>query len=512
MRRIVLAVLVLLLAAPALAADEAAKPAAEAVIKDQPAAYALACAENARRHMTGPYTGDAWTWHARFPMHNFIDAYLATRDTAWLDAAVQYFDSCLKLLATGPDGLKGWLGPAYRMPGRLGEYPVQDILLLEPMTRFAALVTKDEPALAEKYGKVAGLYVELTETLAFQKWEKRGIWHESGPYGAFTHWPWTFTEEAPGRWQAPPPDVSDFTLPVNMQAYWGVAALRLYRITGRDLWRDKAERIFRLAKSRLNLYDDHYAWNYWEPFGLWDLKPGNLQEFSSWINTHPYVNYQAGEVTAFVEAYHHGLVFDEQDMRRLVRTNLHVMWNGKLDDPQWNNSDAGVQKAALGEIRRGTPKPDGKFAGALWTALVPFDATARALYEKQLAPGSIEYAYYHRVTARTPPGYQRRHAELQSRPFDFPFHPCSTITMAAVIPAVIERGQYALVACQGRTAGDLRVELRGDDGQTAIAVLKEAPLKLIVNHIWDTSGVKPGRYRVRWTLKNEYREFPIEVR
>ena len=483
-----------------------------ATLRETPEAYLQACISNSRKHMTGEHTGDAWTWHARHPMHSFLDAYLATRDAAWLDAAVEYFESCLKLLATGPDGEKGWLGPAYRMPDRLGEYPTGDVLLLEPMTRFAALVTKDEPALADKYGQAAARYVDLAEKQAFAKWEKRGIWRESGPYGAFLDWPWTFTEEAPGRWHAPPPGKSEFTLPLNMQAYWGITALRLYRITGRDAWHDKAERIFRFAKSRFTLYDDHYAWNYWEPFGPWDLKPGNPQDFSSWIDTHPYPNYQAGEVAAFVEAYHHGVVFDEQDMRRLVRTNLHVMWNGNLDNPQWNNSNAGVQKAALGEIRRGTPRPNGTFAGTLWAALVPFDASARSLYAKQLTPGDIEDAYYRCVTARTPPGYQRRYADLKSSPFDFPFQPCSTITMATVIPPVIERGQYALVACQGRVAGALKVELRSDDGTTALAVLKEAPLKLIVNHMWDTSSVKPGQYRVRWTLKDEYREFPIEVR
>ena len=499
-------VLMLTLASCALAAEDAA------TINEKPAAYMKACRDNAAKHMTGKYTGDSWSWHARFPMDSFIDAYLASRDTAWLDAATGYFDSCIELLMVGPDGRKGWLGPAYRMPGRLGEYPLEDALVIGPMLRFSELVLKDEPALAEKYGTLARAYVKLGREMIFEKWDARGIWHEDGPYGAYTNWPWTFTEAAPDRWHAPPAGTAPGTLPINMQVHWGLAAARLWRITGEAAWHERAARIFNFAKSRLNLYDDHYSWNYWEPFGTWDLKPGNAQDYRSWINTHPYVNYQSGEVAAFVEAYHRGITFDETDMKRLVRTNLHVMWNGKLDDAQWNNSNAGVQKAALGEIRRGTPQSNGRWAGALWTALVPFDATARRLYEKQLTAGSTDNALYRNVTAAAPPSYARRYPAEKATPFAFPFRACSTITMVAVLPSTIRRGEVAVVGCQSRLPADLKIELRSADGEQLVAPLKETPIQLIFNLSWDTSDVAPGRYRVRWTVKGEYREFPIEVR
>ncbi|MFW6154226.1 MAG: hypothetical protein ACOC95_03320 [Planctomycetota bacterium] len=483
-----------------------------ATIDQAPEAYLRACLNNAKGRMDGTHTGDAWTWHARFPMDGFLDAYLAGRDAAWLDAAVEYFDWCIDQLLVGPDGHKGWLGPAYRMPGRLGEYPVGDALMIGPMVRFSERVLTDEPALAARYGPAARRYVELAEALIFEKWDQRGIWHEDGPYGVYTTWPWTFTEEKSDRWAPPPEGMPTTTLPINMQVHWGVAAARLWRITGEEAWRTRAEKLFNFAKSRLNLYDDHYSWNYWEPFGPWDVKTDHDQDFNSWINTHPYRNYQAGEVAAFVEAYHRGITFDDVDIRRFLRTNLQVMWNGKLDGVAWHNSNAGVQKAAFGEIRPGKAGSDGRHAGTLWTALVPFDATARKIRQTQLKAGTIDHAYYHNVIAPTPPRVQRRYDDVKPEVPDVPFHPCSTITMATVIPAVIERGQPAVVACQGRAPGRVTVELRGADGRQRVAALTEADLRLIVNYTWNTGDVEPGRYRVRWTLNGEYREFPIEIR
>lgn len=508
------AVLLLLLACLPTAADDGDASPESATISETPQDYLQASLNNARKRMDGKYTGDAWTWHACFPMDGFIDAYLATGEEAWLDAAATYFDWNIDQLLTGPDGRRGWLGAAYRMPGRLSEYPVGDALVIGPMVRFAEVVLKDRPELAERFGEHAERYVKLARELVFDKWDARGIWHVDGPYGAYTNWPWTFTEAAPDRWCPPPAGTKITTLPMNMQVKWGTIAARLHRITGEAAWRTRAEQVFGFAKSRLNLYDGHYSWNYWEPFGPWDVVEGDPQNFNTWINTHPYRNYQSGEVEAFVVAYNHGIVFDATDIERLVRTNIEVMWNGEFGEATaWNNSNAGVQKAALGEIRRGSRPASESRAGTLWTALAPFDATVRKLYEQQLGEGTPAAALYRNVTAATPPGYARR-TDVEPKTMDFPFHPCSTITMAAAIPADLHRGEFVLVACQGRTGGEVVVELRSADGERRVAELGKAELArapFIHNLSWDSSDAKPGRYRIRWTLGDEVREFPIEI-
>ena len=75
-----------------------------------------------------------------------------------------------------------------------------------------------------------------------------------------------------------------------------------------------------------------------------------------------------------VEAYHTGVVFDETDIRRIVNTNLKVMWNGSLEEPAFRNSNAtlpGVESmpkstrrspvVVAGGFRRHDPQtPDGQ--------------------------------------------------------------------------------------------------------------------------------------------------------
>jgi hypothetical protein len=116
------------------------------------------------------------------------------------------------------------------------------------------------------------------------------------------------------------------------------------------------------------------VWNYWEPTGVWDVTGHDLRH---WVNVHPYRNYQAGELNHIVEAYHSGIVFDRADIERMIRTNLKVMWNGDVDDPQWRNSDA------RGQWKVPPPPPEGwkGRAGTLWSALRDFDPTIRLLYQ-----------------------------------------------------------------------------------------------------------------------------------
>jgi len=511
-----IATLLLTLSRTATRAADAPTTKPAATIAQTPEAYTQGAMANAKRRMTaGKWMGGGFTWHASFPMHGFLDAYLATKDTAWLDAAVKYYDWNLGLRLPGPDGTLGWLGPSLTDAKTLGEHPIDDAIMIEPMVRFAELVLKDEPALTARYGERAQAYVAVAKKQMFEKWEQRGIWHEDGPYGVFTEWPWYFTEQESTKWHEPPADARSITLPLNMQVHWGITAARLARITGEAPWRAKALQLFNFFKSRLCLYQDHYSWNYWEPFGPWDIDPKKPQVFLHWVGTHGYRDYQAGEIALVVEAYDRGLTFDAQDMKRFVNTNLKVMWNGDVEKTEWNNSDAGVQKGAFGEIRRPS-KPQGMFdryAGTLWTDLVRFDATARQLYEKQLKPGTTQSAYYTNVIRSQEPSFTRHYAD-PATVFDVPFSSCCTLTMVTAIPSVIEKGRPAIVSCITRIPSDLKIEVYSADGQKRLADVQEAPKRPpgIFNMPWQPKDLPAGSYRIRWTLKDEYRDYPITVR
>src|ERR1051326_5010725 len=122
--------------------------------------------------------------------------------------------------------------------------------------------------------------------------------------------------------------------------------------------------------SRLQLIGDRYAWNYWEPYGPADIDftAGRTRH---WVGVHPERAYQAGEVAHMVDAYHSGVVFDERDMRRILNTNLRVMWNGSFESPAYRNSNGNAAQTA----------------GVLWSALGDFDETVRKLHAASLAKG-----------------------------------------------------------------------------------------------------------------------------
>lgn len=191
------------------------------------------------------------------------------------------------------------------------------------------------------------------------------------------------------------------------------AALKMRRITRERPYLERARRIFALHKSRFQLVD------------------GKTRH---WVGVHPYRNYQAGEVAKIVEAYHTGVVFDRTDIERILHTNLKLMWNGERRRPQFRNSDATLPRP---------PREQKVTAGTLWTALEPFSQTVRDL---QRPESPLARVYFENVTCAAPPGFARKHAGGMVAGFDFAFHECREIHMAAALPSAIRAGEETLLA------------------------------------------------------------------
>lgn len=446
--------------------------------------------------------GEDFCWHAAFFVHNFLRAYQAWHDTAWLDWGVRYYEFILSRLLTGPDGYQGWIGPYEYDNSVWCDVHVGDAVLCNGLVAFAEAVLAD-PRLCERYGKQANSYVELARKHLFEKWDARGTWHEDGPYGAYRSWnryadpgsltkPWTVRQEIRG---------SSLALPFNKQDDVAAVALKLYRITGEEKFRDRAARIFAYQKSRFELVDDHYVWNYWEPYGPEDLDlPGH--KCRHWVGVHPERNYQEGEVGNMVEAYHTGVVFDETDIRRLINTNLKVMWNGNLEEPGFRNSNATLP----GVNTRQT-------AGTLWSALGDFDETIRKIHAVRLenvrgSERSIEKAYFENVTLHRQPGFERLRLKGRPNVFDFPLDSCSGLIMAAALPASFSANEGTMLACNSLAKGAIEVAQYSADGTRKLATLRQASQQWFLFHHW--TGMEPGAYRIRWSFEGGgYREAPV---
>jgi hypothetical protein len=464
---------------------------------------------NPNLKVEGRVTGEDFCWHAAYAADGFVDGYLAYGDLAWLDWGQRYFDWLEGLMETAPDGYRGWIGPYIYGEQVWCDVHVGDAILASPMLRFAEAVLGD-PALAARYGERARAYVDLARRDLVEKWDARGTWREDGEGGAYVSWDHYLEPGKLDAWRKLEADKSTLSLPYNKQMDVGLIALRLYRLTGEEQFRERARRIFWQFKSRLQYFDDHYVWNYWEPQGPWDLdEAGKVRH---WVNVHPHRNYQAREVAFVAEAYHTGVVFDQVDLERILRTNLEVMWNGDRAEPQWRNADG-----------RGPWQPgpeDG--AGTLWTALGDFSQTVRDLQALQLREGGLGQAYFQRVVLRRPPGFARKHATHAPDLLVFPFSECRELTLAAALPRAMRAGAPAALICKARVSGDLAVALYTAQGELKRVLFRgqvEGGLDGLEGFSvvrWD--GKDPegreeytGRYQVRWTLGGEYREVEIEI-
>lgn len=451
----------------------------------------------------GTMTGEGVCWHAAYDMGLFMDAYRDSGDEGYLDTAVTYYDALIDKLHTSPDGYKGWVGPYIYDSDYIGDVHIGDAILINHMLDFSeTILKKSDGELKARYEDKAREYLVLAQTHLIEKWDSRGTWREDGPYGAYVSWDRYMTPDNLDEWRKLDVKNSSLSLPFNKQNSMGIAALRIYRITGDEAYRGKALKIFNYMKSRMALFEDHYVWNYWEPFGPWDIDGSASNKLRHWVNVHPYRNYQAGEIHEIVEAYHSGLTFDRTDIERIINTNLNVMWNGDKDNPEWRNSNYAVQMAAYGELPI-KEAPGGHFpnlAGALWTGLAEFSKTVRELAGRE---------------TDDPVDFSRNYDELPVTIFDRPFHSNKMFIMAASIPAAIKRGESANLVIQTRQEGAVSIELMSEDGAEVIETIRPAPEKHDYKGIhrinWNTGDIDAGSYRIRWTLNDEIREFPITI-
>ncbi len=450
----------------------------------------------------GTLTGEGVCWHAAYGIDRFMDEFRKTTDPAFLDAAVRYFDALIEKMHVSPDGYKGWVGPYIYDENYICDVHVGDAILINPMLEFSEFVLKHgNGEIQQKYREKANRYVELARKHLIEKWDARKTWHEDGSYGAYSSWDRYMTPDNLSEWRVLPATKSTLSLPFNKQNTLGIASLRLYRITGEPSYRERALKIFNFMKSRMGHFQDHIVWNYWEPFGSWDIDTSAPNTLRHWVNVHPYRNYQAGEIEQIVEAYHSGITFSRDDIQRMINTNLKVMWNGDKNNPQWKNSNYGVEMASIGK-QSITQAPGGEFtslAGTLWRGLSDFDSTIRELAG---------------IQDSTPPSFQRQYSDLPVTEFEVPFHNNCDLIMVAVIPSIVASNAPSFLISHNRIASPVEIALYSSDGKNKMQDIRQGKSDdseglLIIP--WDHPAVAPGEYRIRWTVKNDYREFPITL-
>lgn len=316
-------------------------------------------------------SGEELGWLVSPFLTGFYHGHRATEDPVWIDRLIDWTDAVLRRGVVEPDGHIGW--PKGDGGGRAaGEYEADSLLgeamLLRPVVMMADHIL-DNAELEERHGDKAREYLAFAER-TFEKWDSRESWREV-PEGGVWVVPAFGIDRQTGEWSDGYAErrTTGFTNPANKQNHIAQWLLALHDATGKTIYRERAEKWFRVMKSRMRSRSDgrFLVWNYWDPAGPWDYHPDGRSKH--WVGVHPNGGYYAIDVSGIVAAFERELVFKQDDIDRLIATNRDFMWNGRVEDaafqridgepadPRWKNSP-----------------------GVLWSALVPHDERLREVF------------------------------------------------------------------------------------------------------------------------------------
>jgi hypothetical protein len=468
------------------------------------------------------HTGEVYCWQARVGMDRFIEYYELTGGKEWLDAGIKYYDHLLDKRRTDPDGYKGWIGPYIYDKKYWQDALVGDAILFASILDFSVLVMEDEKLKAQYQDKALS-YVETAKKDLIEKWDHRGCWYVDAPYGCYLGFGKYFKPGDNKEWiDAPDVTRSNVSHPFNKQMDVAEVCLRIHRITGEKKYWDIAEKIYFTVKSRFQYFYDHYCWNYWEP-----LHPGDVDFENNrtrhWVGVHPWRSgYQAGEVGKIVEAYHYGIVFDKQDMQRILNTNLNVMWNKDRENPVFINSNGlGAEHDTTGRAQwRKVYGHSNDFInqGQLWTSLFDFDQTVRDLYELRFKDNkdSPKYQAYKKRVLANPPVFDRKHSKNRVDVPKVNFTESKDLNLAAVLPRTIPAEGQSIIICNSWNPGKLMIDLYTPSGKKVTNIYQGDIGEGLFMMKWDGKDSEgktrySGNYKIRWSINDGYREFPIVI-
>jgi len=377
----VTAFFVVALGAPALRAKAAQTPKEVAVTTDWRERWEKDILGDEHNRYCDKETGEEIGWLVGPFVDGFYYGYLATHDTRWIDRLIDWTDAWVRRGVKEPDGYIGWpkIDTTTATQGVAGQYAdsmLGEAIGLRAAVRMADTILKT-PALKAKYGTKAHEYIALSER-NFEKWDRRGCWREL-PTGGVWVAPEFGIDRQTGGWTAgyARRATDGFTLPDNKENLIALWIIALYDATGKPVYRERAEKWWKVMRARMKLREDgkYFVWDYWDPAGPWDYNADGSTRH--WVGVHPNGGYYDVDVAGIAAAYAHHLVFTRKDIDRLIATNRDYMWNHQVEGAKFQRIDGEAPDA------RWKDSP-----GVLWSALLPYDATLKKVFEANFNPAS----------------------------------------------------------------------------------------------------------------------------
>jgi hypothetical protein len=268
-------------------------------------------------------------WQASKYVRMPLTAYLLTGDAAYLDDFVARVGVLFDELEPGPDGYLGWYGLPLDLfrhpdhPNRHSDVILTSFVMAGLVAELAAEV-RDGGELEARHGAAAARFLRVATGHLVEKWDARERYRDLGSNGAVY-----ITNDRLALVKA------SLTQPHNKHSKIGAALVKLHAVTGDDEYLIKAAKLGARYKRSLSLADDRYQWNYWDPAGDWDIRADDHARWKHWVGAEHRGGYYSLSLSQAVYLYEHGLIFDEHDIARFMRTQLEVCWDGDLKDPTW---------------------------------------------------------------------------------------------------------------------------------------------------------------------------------
>jgi hypothetical protein len=218
----------------------------------------------------------------------------------------------LKVAGKGLAGAK--VGVRTRAPEPC-EYQVHDGMMAYPLALFIEQVLADA-TLPPTYAAKARHYLDTLHRHFVLRWEK--TWVDLPPDAGLYRFTDNPTQRFPG-----------YSLPHNQYLAPARTCLVLAQLPGYEGAALCAERARRMAvnfRRCLRTTDrGAYVWNYWDPLPNEKGVTPHIEDAS----------HGTIDIGFAIEATRRGVVFTGEDLERLARTYLEVMWNGDREDPRF---------------------------------------------------------------------------------------------------------------------------------------------------------------------------------
>lgn len=281
--------------------------------------------------------GESMGWVQGPYLYGYIYGYLASNDTYWLERFVKEFNRaicrpdnnpenecspCLFTNETYDEALEpepGWYEVSgwYSIDGKTRfDFIVGEGITMGAVALFIEAVMQDS-SLHAQFLDDAEYYLWLLDDVLVPKWDRRQLFLEAETGGVYI-----FQNHTGHRRDS-------MSLPINQMGELALAQMTLYRITGKQNYKERVEKIISFFKSKWYNESGYVQWNYWDPAGPWDYFPDGSPKHGSWPDHRS--GYSAIAATLVMEAYRNCMGIDNAE----VQAFQDAMWHKKATKPGW---------------------------------------------------------------------------------------------------------------------------------------------------------------------------------